>query len=178
MNIDPVDGLKQIQDTLDQVAEEERQRIFTWLQSKYKFNEIQPDVEDSRKKKIIDPSGASDESLKDFIARKKPNSFYERIACIAYYLEKNKGFDGIKTVDITKANTEARLNKFPDPSKYVEHATSTYGYLTSIGKGKKGISHRGEAVVEALPDREAVKSAHDENLFKKKVNRDKKDKTK
>jgi hypothetical protein len=42
-------------------------------------------------------------------------------------------------------------------------ATNTYRYLMAAGGGKKQITNLGEAIVEALPDREAVKQAIAEN---------------
>jgi hypothetical protein len=67
-----------------------------------------------------------------------------------------------KTLDITKLSREAGVH-LTNPSQAVMHAASTYRYLMTAGGGKKQITNLGDAVVEALPDREAVKQAIAEN---------------
>lgn len=63
-----------------------------------------------------------------------------------------------KTVDISKIATEAAY-KFSNAATSVHHASVTYKYLAPAGGGKKQITALGEAVVEAMPDREKVKVA-------------------
>jgi hypothetical protein len=53
----------------------------------------------------------------------------------------------------------------------VADTTRTYGYLSNAGKGTKQITALGEAVVEALPNREAVAAAIVEHKPKKKKRR-------
>jgi hypothetical protein len=77
----------------------------------------------------------------------------------------------VGTKDITKANSDARLSKLTNPAVFVKHATHTYGYLTPLGKRKFAISARGEAVVEALPDRTKVEEELAANPFGKKARR-------
>jgi hypothetical protein len=96
---------------------------------------------------------------KEFIAAKRPSNHYERIACLGYYLAHHRQATHFKTSDITKLNTEAASTRIPNPSLYVTHAANTYGYLSAAGRGKKQMTILGEAVVEALPNREEVKAA-------------------
>lgn len=165
------DALKIIDLQLEELSSEERQRIFDWINQKYKLIPSQSPSNlgtagsAGKNSNNLNPSG----TIKDFIALKKPQGFYERIACLVYYLENVQGVPGVKTADITKANTDAKQTKIPDSSVYVANATKVYGFLISIGAGKKGLSARGEAVVNALPDRDAVKTALDENPLKKKA---------
>jgi hypothetical protein len=63
------------------------------------------------------------------------------------------------------------MSKLTNPAVFVKHATHTYGYLTALGKRKFAISARGEAVVEALPDRAKVDEAHTKFRFGKKMRR-------
>ena len=119
-------------------------------------------------------SGGDKLTLKQFLAKKKPGSNYERVACLAYYLSNYRDTPHFKTGDIDKLNTES-AHHFTNPSLFVTHATSTYHYLTAAGGGKKQITPLGEAVVEALPDRAAVKAAIAENKpTRKKAKRKKK----
>src|SRR5205823_6140877 len=92
---------------------------------------------------VADPSG---QSLKQFVTSKKPNTQYERVACLAYYLTHVRSTPQFKTADITKANTEAAAPKIANPSQIVGDTTKTYGYLSSAGKGNKQITALGEAV--------------------------------
>jgi hypothetical protein len=104
----------------------------------------------------------SDETLinpREFISRKKPESLVERVACLAYYLARHRGMNHFKTADIVALNTEAAAHRFGNPSRDVDNADRHNGYLVSAGNGKKQLTVRGEAVVEALPDRESVKAA-------------------
>ena len=121
---------------------------------------------------------STDTSIKQFLALKKPSNFYEQIACLAYYLEKIQGVDGFNTKEITKLNTDARTTKIPHSSMYVKNTVSQYGYLSPLGGGKKALTVRGEALVEALPDKEKVKQALEEHPFrgksKKKKQKEKK----
>jgi hypothetical protein len=105
-------------------------------------------------------------SPKQFMASKKAGTQYERVACLAYYLTHMREISEFKTAQITKLNTEAALSKLSNPAAAVDHATSTYGFLSAAGGGKKQISVRGEALVEALPDRQAVKLALEEHKLR------------
>jgi hypothetical protein len=102
---------------------------------------------------------ASGQTVKQFIASKRPETQYERVACLAYYLTHVDNTPQFKTRNITKANTAAAQPKLSNPSQVVADATKTYKYLSSAGKGAKQITSLGEAVVDALPTREAVAAA-------------------
>jgi hypothetical protein len=102
---------------------------------------------------------APGQTIKQFVTAKRPETQYERVACLAYYLTHVSNTPEFKTRDITAANTSAAQPKLSNPSQVVGDATKTYKYLSSAGKGAKQITALGEAVVEALPNREAVAAA-------------------
>jgi hypothetical protein len=158
--------LKELDEKFTTLDQDAQQRAIDWIIAKYKLTHNKENA--SKKNDTSNHSKSSELTLKDFILHKKPIGHYERIACIAFYLEKTKGMEGCKTVDITNANSEARQPKIPNTALYVNHTTNTYGYLISIGNAKKGISARGEALVDALPDREKVATALKEHSIKKK----------
>jgi hypothetical protein len=110
-------------------------------------------------------------SPRDFVSQKKPNSLVERVACLAFYLTHYRGTPHFKTADIVSLNTEAAGHKFGNASRDMDNADRQNGYLVTAGKGAKQLTPRGEAVVEALPDRSAVKAALDENPYKSKARR-------
>jgi hypothetical protein len=95
---------------------------------------------------------------KDFLVQKQPRTEVERVACLAYYLTHYMGVKYFKTIDISKLNTEAAQPKFVNASQAVENATKTH-YLAAGAKGNKQISAGGELFVQALPDREAARTA-------------------
>ncbi|MGH7510023.1 MAG: hypothetical protein ACREMZ_11180 [Gemmatimonadales bacterium] len=99
---------------------------------------------------------------KQFMDQKRPKRHIDRIACLAYYLTHNKGTPQYKTVDLTALNTEARQPRFTSASVHVENAVKA-DLLTSVGKGMKAITSRGEALVEALPDQARVDKVMEEH---------------
>lgn len=169
------DALKVVDLQLEQLSPEERQRVFDWISMKYK---ITPPTASSSPPglgaAVPKANLLSNGTVKDFISLKKPDGYYERIACLAYYQEKHENKDGLKTVDIVQANTDAKQTKLPNPSMYVNHAAKTYGFLIPIGKGKKALSARGEAVVDALPDRAKVQTALTDHPLKRRNSKKKK----
>ncbi|WP_426500024.1 hypothetical protein [Streptomyces sp. D54] len=105
-------------------------------------------------------------SVRDFINHKKPQSLVERVACLGYYLARYRDQPHFRVSDIVQLNTEAAAHKFGNPSRDIDNADRQNGYLVMAGTGLKQITPRGEAVVEALPDRDAVKIARRDNPFK------------
>ena len=99
-------------------------------------------------------------SAKQFMTVKRPKSDMERITCLAYYLNHHKGVGTFKTTDLTHLNVEAAQPKLSNPSATARNAVDQQ-YLAPAGGGKKQITPRGEALVDALPDRGAVKEAMD-----------------
>ncbi|HVV79311.1 MAG TPA: hypothetical protein VHD59_06820 [Pseudolabrys sp.] len=97
-------------------------------------------------------------SAKAFMAAKRPNTDMERIACLAYFLLHNRQVQAFKTRELTDLNIEAAQPKLSNPSFAARNAVSKQ-YLSLAGGGRKQITPIGEALVEALPDREAVKKA-------------------
>lgn len=108
------------------------------------------------------PATSPDEHTpKEFLATKQPTTDVERVACLAYYLTHRRDQKLFKTRDISALNTEAAQPKFSNAAYAVKNATSQNNYLAAGGKGQKQITHLGEQVVEALPDRDAVRAAID-----------------
>jgi hypothetical protein len=96
---------------------------------------------------------------KQFMTAKRPSTDVERIACLAYFLTHVRGQAHFKTGDLTTLNTEAAGQRFGNASQAAANALNQNGYLAQAGKGNRQITTRGEALVEALPDREAVNAA-------------------
>jgi hypothetical protein len=63
------------------------------------------------------------------------------------------------TGEITKLNVEAHGMDFSNAAATAMNAVRQSKYLSSASGGKKRITTRGEAVVDALPDRAKVKEA-------------------
>lgn len=95
---------------------------------------------------------------KTFIRQKAPINDVQRVACLAYFLTHVRGTPHFKSRDIAALNTDAagpRINM----SRAVNNAANQNHYLAPAGGGKKQITSRGEDVVNALPDQEAVRAA-------------------
>lgn len=97
-------------------------------------------------------------SPKAFMIQKRPTTDIERIACLAYYLSHQRGVAAFKTEDLTALNREAQQVNLSNPSATARNAVDI-GYLSLAGGGRKQMTVTGEAIVEALPDREQVKKA-------------------
>lgn len=93
---------------------------------------------------------------KSFLAAKAPQTDVERVTVLAYYLTHARGERHFKTRDLTDLNTEAAGQRFSNTSVAVDNAIRQNGYLAPGPKATRQITARGESVVEALPDREAL----------------------
>lgn len=105
---------------------------------------------------------------KAFMAAKRPKTDVERVACLAYFLTHNRDTSKFKTKALTDLNVEAAGDKFSNISATARNAAaSSNGFLSSAGAGNKQITARGEAMVEALPDRDKVTAALAEHPARK-----------
>lgn len=131
--------------------------------------------------KLVDTSGNGESTPiemtapKVFMVQKKPGSDIERIACLAYYLAHNRNTPEFKTEELTGLSREAQQIRLSNPSAAARNAVQA-GYLSPAGGGRKQITTIGEAVVEALPNRDKVKEAL-ENIRRPQPRRTKKNKT-
>lgn len=96
---------------------------------------------------------------REFLAAKRPTTDIERITCLAYYLTHARNTPHFDTKDLSELNTEAAGARFSNASYTASNATKKNGFLTAAPGGKKQITPRGEALVNALPDRQAVEAA-------------------
>lgn len=103
-------------------------------------------------------SGRGDQTPKDFLYEKRPETDVDRAACLAYYLTHFRDMPHFKTTDISKLNTEAAQPKLSNAAYAVNNATQR-GFLTPAGKNLKQLTVIGEQYVAALPDRAAARSA-------------------
>ncbi len=162
-----VDAMSDVDAALSKIEPHAQQRVLDWAASKF---QLLPSERGGRETSFALPQREQQQpkDIKSFVTQKRPDGFYERIACLVYHLEKFQGKNEVGRQDIIQANSDARLSKMSNPTVFVQHATHTYGYLTSLGKRKLALSARGEAIVEALPDRAAVEQAMVDNPFGKK----------
>jgi hypothetical protein len=97
-------------------------------------------------------------SAKQFMMKKKPTSDVERITCLAFYLTHYKETPMFKTIDLTHLNIEAAQPRMTNPTVAAKNAVAAQ-YLVLVGGAKRQLGPRGEAVVNALPDRSKVTEA-------------------
>jgi len=102
--------------------------------------------------------GSANVSPKAFMTAKRPSTDMERITCLAFYLTHTKRMTPFKTRDLIDLNIAAAQPKMSNASVAARNAVQNE-YLWLAGGGKKQITARGEAVVQALPDRDKVKKA-------------------
>ncbi|MEU0795424.1 hypothetical protein ABZ342_35625 [Amycolatopsis sp. NPDC005961] len=161
-------------EALSPLAEEARRRALSWLIEALGLTDLAPTGSNSNQPqenpRSDAPSGAGGTtvSARDFMSRKKPGSQVERIACLAYYLAHHRDTPHFKSSDISALNLEAAGQRFGNLPRDLDNADRQSGYVVSAGQGAKQMTTRGEAVVEALPDREAVKAALQEHPYRQK----------
>lgn len=158
-----LDAMNTAYGALSQLTQEEQVRVLDWLAQK-----LDVSAPPSRASLMVGPAasngpriigGGSEVSPRDFVSSKRPATDVERIACLAYYLTHMRATALFKTRDLTQLNAEAKYPKFSNAAFAVANATKQNQYLAPVGGGKKQITVRGEALVEALPERERVAEA-------------------
>jgi hypothetical protein len=95
---------------------------------------------------------------KEFVAYKAPTTDVERMAVLAYYLTHARGEDYFTTKQLNDLNTEAAGQRFSNAAYAASNAVKKSGYLAAAPGGKRQVTARGEALVNALPDRDAAKA--------------------
>lgn len=102
------------------------------------------------------PAGTT---AKAFMAQKKPLTDVNRMVALAYFLTHHKATTRFKTKDLTTlASDEAAQPKFSNAAMAVNNAAKAK-LLAAAGKGQKQITARGEALIEAMPDKERMEAA-------------------
>lgn len=109
--------------------------------------------------KMVTPAGGPTLTPKLFLAEKRPATDAERVACLAFFLTHYRSAAVFKTKEVNDLNSEAAQPRFANASYVLRDATARNQYLAPAKGGAKQISVRGEAIVNALPNREAVRAA-------------------
>lgn len=96
--------------------------------------------------------------LDQFVKSKKPANEYQRIAVIAYHIERKDGKKEFKNAELSEANIEARQPKIANITAVMSKAQERYKFFTKgAGKATHQLSTHGTDIVEALPDLGKVK---------------------
>jgi hypothetical protein len=106
-------------------------------------------------------------TAKSFAASKRPSTDVEKVAVSAFYLTYQEATPHFKTVDLERVTTDAAI-EISNFARAVDNATRQSKFLAKAGSGKKQITSLGEAIVNALPDREKVSAALKEGPARKK----------
>jgi hypothetical protein len=157
-----LDAMKKALEALEPLDQDARKRALKWLAETLEVDDLEGPAgqsSDGSPSPGTDQRGVNSRMTpKQFMSAKQPTTDIERITCLAYYATHSQGTPHFKTAELTGLNTEAALPKFGNSSQAADNALKN-GYLAQAGKGNRQITVRGEAVVSALPDREAVSAA-------------------
>lgn len=141
---------------LEPLNAQERQRVVDWLVARLEFEAPRLAAGADGEGSADDAGGRDLGTIKQFLRQKRPNDDVARATTLAYYLTHGKNQGAYKTADLTKARVEAALPSFNMP-RAVSNAQRA-GYLTTAGRrGTYQVTSTGEALVEAMPDMDAVK---------------------
>lgn len=119
-------------------------------------------------------SVATDEeipNLEEFVFSKRSEKEVERVAVLAYYLDKYEKQQMFKTPDLEELNRKANGLPFGNITKSVNNAALRNHFFSLAGNGYKRINLYGKQVVEALPDRDKVKAVIEGNTPTKRKKR-------
>src|SRR3989338_1877518 len=156
---------------------EAQKRVLSWASQKYSVILTGNPTEKQQNgpgDKSQSPDIIKGMDIKDFVVSKKPKNGYQRLACLAFYLEKYKQYKDFNAKDLGQANTDAKQTKISNIPAYLRDATTKYGFFSPTAKGKKALTTCGEAVVKALPDQGKAKEAMKEHKMRKKRKKSKK----
>lgn len=153
-------AMSRVHEALVDLPAAQQQRVVDWLIRKLGLEGVESLVpREGVSMQAPRATAVNTSSAKAFLAEKGPKSDVERVACLGYYLAHFRATSQFKTKDLTTLNTEAQQPKLGNPAMAVANATKQNQFLSPVGSGRKQITVRGEALVEALPDREKVREA-------------------
>jgi hypothetical protein len=149
---------------LEPLEDDARTRVLRWAAAKF---DVAVDMAGTTSAGATIPgglggggtTGSSLGTPRAFLAAKKPTTDVERVTCLAYYLTHAREKPHFKTTELVELNTEAAGAKISNPSQTTGNAKDRNGFLADAGSGNRQITPLGEAVVDALPSREAVTAA-------------------
>jgi hypothetical protein len=162
--IPELEAMQTIHKALQPLRPDSQKRVLDWVVSALGISAVVSSaagspIENSPPVSAAHSASATAQTIEAFVTQKQPKDTYQRLACLAYYLEfKEKKVD-LSGKDLTKANTDARQAKIANIADFFIKAEKRHGYFTEVAHGKKRVSARGKAVVEALPSQEGVKQA-------------------
>ena len=139
---------------------DEQRRVLVWLIDKLKLSGL--DVSAPSTPLVRPASGATGGTGAGMTPKQFLGTDAERITCLAYFMTHQRSSAQFKTKELVDLNKEAAGSQFSNAAVAVSNATRDH-YLAPAGGGAKQITVRGEAIVEALPDREKVRAAQEDN---------------
>jgi hypothetical protein len=99
------------------------------------------------------------DSVAEFIEDKQPASAMERITCLVYWATDVRGQSAVLTRELNELNRQAGGNTFSDAGSVGQSVLASRGYLLRTGTpGAWQLTQQGRALVNALPDRGAVRA--------------------
>ena len=147
---------------------EEQQRVLDWLAAKLGLEASPPSDIAGGGEGVGDAGNLG--TIKQFLNQKKPDDDVARATTLAYFLTHGTDQATYKTADLTKARVDAALANF-NMSRAVSNAQRA-GYLTTAGKrGAYQVTGTGEALVEAMPDADAIKKVKERRKRRRKSTR-------
>jgi hypothetical protein len=94
--------------------------------------------------------------IKTFLKGKNPQTPYQQVAVLAYYLKENRNITEVNKKIIEEANLEALGRTIDDVTGVLNDAKNKYHFFGSSAGGKKFLLVHGEDIVNALPDQKIV----------------------
>jgi hypothetical protein len=162
-----LEAIRTCASAIEGLDHEARRRLLMWLVAKYSDGDplVAGQEAEGRRQQVgyVSPSESGGQrqpelTVKRFVQAKAPQTDVERITVLAYYLAHYRDKPHFKTSDLSQLNTEAAQPKFSNAADSASNAVKASGYLVDAGRGMRQLTAKGEEVVEALPDREAVKA--------------------
>jgi hypothetical protein len=123
-----------------------RQRVMNWLNERFPAWAVSL------------PYNPPD-TVAEFVEDKQPASAMERITCLVFWATAVCGQRAVLTRELNELNRLAGGNTFSDAGSVGQSVLASRGYLIRTGTpGQWQLTPAGKALVNALPDREAVRA--------------------
>ncbi|MDR2408587.1 MAG: hypothetical protein LBE13_10830, partial [Bacteroidales bacterium] len=137
-----VNAMQILLNTLQSLDDAGKDRVIQWVIQRLSLKDTDQTVTTHNKVVSNDVCNIVSD-IKGFIASKKPSNEYQRLACLAYYLEKYEKKQSFTNKDLIDANSGAKLSQISNMSRSVNSTTNVYHFFASNGKDNKYLTTLG-----------------------------------
>lgn len=149
-------AIQTIVDTLEGFPSEDIRDIMSFSLKQLSIDGVDEEQLNTTSTDTTTSSPLIPDDIYNFVRKKSPKNEYQRVAVLAYFLEKKSKKESVTAKDIVDANTEARQPRFSNISTTMNRTSANYRYINSLKRGVYQLSATGLDLVDALPDQSEI----------------------